>query len=317
MLGRNGHSVTILTRRNDVVNSINNTHRNCSYFADVDLPETVRATSDVKEALENCNYILHCVPVQQSYEYIRNIKDHIPPTVPIISTSKGLHMEKLTYMSDIVPDALGRPDQPMAFLSGPSFAKELMASTPTAVVAASTDIKLAEDVQKLFTSTSFRCYTSNDVLGVEVGGALKNVFAIAAGIVDGLGLGMNSMAALVTRGCHEMTRLAVAMGAQPHTLSGLSGIGDLMLTCFGALSRNRSVGQRLGKGEQIADILASMAEVAEGVATTSAAVKLAQRYGLHLPIVNAVAAILEGRAKPSEAVRELMLLPVGKEYDLI
>ena len=181
------------------------------------------------------------------------------------------------------------------------------------VVVASTSEKLAEEVQILFSSKTLRVYTTTDVVGVEVGGALKNIFAIGAGMVDGMGFGKNSMAALITRGCSEMRKLALAMGAQPETISGLAGIGDLMLTCYGKLSRNRTVGYRLGKGESLEEIMESMSEVAEGVYTTPAAVRLAEKYELDLPIIKAVAAVLAGSIKPLQAVAELMDRPLTKE----
>lgn len=181
------------------------------------------------------------------------------------------------------------------------------------VVVACKDENIAEDVQKLFSNQALRVYTTTDVIGVEVGGALKNIFAIGAGMVDGMGFGKNSMAALITRGCSEMRKLALAMGADPITISGLAGIGDLMLTCYGKLSRNRTVGYRLGKGESLQEIMDSMSEVAEGVYTTPAAVRLAEQYNLDLPIIKAVASVLNGTCNPKGAVIELMNRPLSKE----
>jgi len=316
-LAKNGHNVMILSRNPEVNKSINENHKNSSYLTDSLLPSNITATSDPKEALENADYILHSIPIQVSKEYLENLKQYISPDIPIISSSKGLHSAGLVYMSDLVPTVLGR-DQPMAFISGPSFAKELMQDYPTAVVVASKITQLCEDVQRLFASETLRVYTTDDVIGVQVGGALKNIFAIAAGIIEGLGLGVNTMAALVTRGCSEMCKLAVALGGRPETLSGLSGIGDLMLSCFGALSRNKSVGRRLGQGETLEQIIPTLTEVAEGVATTTAVVKLAdERFPkLELPIIRAVDNVLKGILKPREAVVQLMTLPLTREHDL-
>jgi len=200
-------------------------------------------------------------------------------------------------------------------IQGPTFAKELMSDTPSGLVVAAVDVELANEIAKLFISPLLRAYTSTDVIGVEVAGALKNVFALAAGCATGLGLGLNSKAMLVTRGCSEMTKIALKMGAKAETLAGLSGIGDLMLTCFGSASRNQTVGRRLGEGESLDAILESMGEVAEGVATTPAAVKLAAKFGIQAPIINAVYALLQGKMVPKDLVHQLMTLPTGLESD--
>ena len=215
-------------------------------------------------------------------------------------------------MNDIVPEALQNPEQPFAVLSGPTFAKELVENQPSAAVVASFDEELRLAVQHLFHHRYFRVYTSPDLIAVEVGGALKNVYAIAAGISDGLGFGLNTIAGMVTRGINEMTKLAVALGAQPATLSGLSGIGDLMLTCYGALSRNRTVGLRLGRGETMQQIRATSLEVAEGVATTPAAAQLAKQLDLDCPIIFAVNRALQGE-DPRKLVAELLAREIGEE----
>jgi len=255
---------------------------------------------------------VHSIPVQSSTEFLKSVKDMIPETVPIVSLSKGIHSETLKFMNDVIADALGRK-QPMAFLSGPSFARELMEDQPTGLVLASEDEKLVQDLQSMLASGRLRVYTSTDVIGVEVGGALKNIYAIAAGMAEGMGFKLNTAALLVTRGCSEMRKLATTLGAKPQTLSGLSGIGDLMLTCFGPASRNRSVGVRLGKGEKLADILASMPEVAEGVPTAAAAAKLLVKLKLDLPLSQAVADILAGKFTPQQRLGYLMTLPLMPE----
>lgn len=319
VLARNGHIVTILSRNPSIVESINKSHSNPTFFP----PEITMMTSiqinaiadsdpNLPHVLSDAEFIVHSIPVQGSRDYLKTVAPHVKKTTPIISVSKGLELTTLQRLDEIFPQALD-PEQPTAFLSGPSFAKELLERQPTAVVIASRDQHLAETFQRLFASKWLRVYTASDVVGVEVGGALKNVIAIAAGIAEGLGLGMNSMAALVTRGCSEMKRLAMAMGARPETLAGLSGIGDLMLTCFGSLSRNRTVGVRLGKGETIQQILDSTAEVAEGVPTSAATVQLTEKLGLNLPIFKVVNDVVKGELEPRRAVEILMTLPLGEE----
>jgi len=252
------------------------------------------------------------VPVQQSSSFLRSVAHLIPPTTPLLCLSKGLEVGSCRNMSQIIEDALGRK-QPHAVLSGPTFAVEMMRGLPTAIVAASSDPQLARDVQRLFSSSNLRVNTSADVTGVEVAGALKNVLAIAAGMVEGLELGNNAMAALVAQGCSEIRWLAERLGADPVTLSGLSGVGDIMLTCFVPLSRNRTVGVRLGRGESLEAILASSRQVAEGVATAAAVVVLARRHRVALPVLTAVARILDGEMSPREAVEAVMALPQRPE----
>jgi len=311
LFARNGHNVVLLARDKDVVQSINNDHINCRYLSEYKLHPNISATDDVKTALDGADFILHAVPVQASPKFFETIKDLVPSSAPIVSLSKGIHIETLRFMCDIFNDIFG-PNHPTAYFSGPSFARELMDEQPTAVVVASNDEKLAATLQQMLSSNRIRVYTSTDVKGVEVGGALKNMYAIAAGVCEGMGFKLNTAAALVTRGCSEIRKLAHAMDADHSTLNGLSGIGDLMLTCFGPASRNRSVGVRLGKGEKIEDILASMSEVAEGVATTEAAAILADKYGVDMPLARAVHAILHG-ADCAQEVDKLMHLPLRPE----
>jgi len=294
------------------VESINSSHKNLKYLMEYELPINLDASSDPAEALKDIDVIIHAIPVQASQDFLKSMATLIPANVPIISLSKGIHCDTLQFMFDIINDSLNRK-QPSAFLSGPSFARELMDGQPTGLVIASEDEQLATRLGQLFQSDRTKVYTSTDVIGVEVGGALKNVYAIAAGIAEGLGYKLNTAALLVTRGCAEMKKLAIQRGAKEHTLAGLSGIGDLMLTCFGGASRNRSVGVRLGKGEKIDDILNSMSEVAEGVPTVGAVVKLADRYKLELPLARAVAAVLAGNVDIKQRIDNLMRLPVRPE----
>lgn len=228
--------------------------------------------------------------------------------MPIINTSKGLETSSLRLMSAIIPEALGRASHPYAVVSGPTFAKELMEAWPTGALVASADASLAAAAADLFASPNVRLWTSQDVVGVEVSGALKNVYAIASGMIEGLGLGLNTTSLLVTRAVAEMNRLALALGANSHTLVGLSGIGDLMLTSYGGLSRNRTVGMRLGRGESLTQVMESMSEAAEGVATTPAALALARKHGVSVPIIESVDAVIKGLITPVDALMGLMIL---------
>ncbi|GLJ49575.1 hypothetical protein SUGI_1051470 [Cryptomeria japonica] len=305
--------VNMLVRDSAVCKSINETHINGKYLPNHRLPENIIATTDAKAALQGADFCIHAVPVQFSAAVLKNISEHISPKLPFVSVSKGLELNSLRMMSQIIPQALGNPFQPVVILSGPSFAIELMEKLPTAMVAASKDKDLAIAAQQLLASQYLRISTSSDVTGVEIAGALKNVLAIAAGIVEGMNLGNNCMAAVVAQGCSEIRWLATKMGAKATTLTGVSGTGDIMLTCFVKLSRNRTVGVRLGSGEKLDDILASMNQVAEGVATAGAVIALAQKYHVKLPVLTAVARILDNELTPKKAVFELMNLPQVEE----
>lgn len=306
-------NVTLLLRDPTICQSVNDHHINLKYFPRHQLPKNVTATTDPKVALQDAQYCVHAVPVQSSTAFLHSIAEHVPASLPFLSVSKGLELSTLEMMSQVIPRALGNPRQPVAVISGPSFAIELMDELPTAMVAASRDKELAKACQQLLASRYLRVNTSTDVVGVEMAGALKNVLAIAAGIVEGMQLGNNCMAALVAQGCSEIRWLAEKMGAKSHTLSGLSGSGDIMLTCFVNLSRNRSVGVRLGSGEKLEEILSSMNQVAEGVATAGAVISLAKKYRVQMPILTAVARILDNELTPKTAVMALMSLPQVEE----
>eukprot|EP00746_Dinoflagellata_sp_MGD_P065115 gnl/MRDRNA2_/MRDRNA2_27135_c0_seq1.p1 gnl/MRDRNA2_/MRDRNA2_27135_c0~~gnl/MRDRNA2_/MRDRNA2_27135_c0_seq1.p1 ORF type:complete len:493 (+),score=67.09 gnl/MRDRNA2_/MRDRNA2_27135_c0_seq1:60-1538(+) len=308
VIARNGYSVTLHTRRPEAAESINSMNVN-PLMPEYKLPRSLNSTTSAADALKGASFIVHTIPVQSTEEFLSSLKDLIPTDVPIVSCSKGLHTDTLETMADLVPRVLGRK-QPMSFLSGPTFAQELMSFYPSGVVLASQDAQLAERCAALFNCAAIRVYTSSDVVGVEIGGALKNVYALAAGAIEGLGYGANSVTFLVTRACAEMNVLAVAMGAKSHTMAGLAGVGDLMLTCMGGLSRNKAVGMRVAKGESLESVLEargqSLAGVAEGVATTPAAVKLAKRLNVEVPLINAVATVLEGKGSIPQVVRLLM-----------
>ncbi|XP_024971369.1 glycerol-3-phosphate dehydrogenase [NAD(+)] 2, chloroplastic isoform X1 [Cynara cardunculus var. scolymus] len=305
--------VIMLVRDPQICQSINEKHYNGKYFPDHKLPENVIATMDAKTALTRADFCLHAVPVQFSCSFLEGVADYVEPGLPFISLSKGLELNTLRMMSQIIPQTLRNSRQPYVALSGPSFALELMNKLPTAMVVASKDKKLANTVQQLLASRNLRINTTSDVIGVEIAGALKNVLAIAAGIVEGLNLGNNSMAALVAQGCSEIRWLSTKMGAKSTTISGLSGTGDIMLTCFVSLSRNRTVGVRLGSGETLDDILCSMNQVAEGVSTAGAVIALGQKYNVKMPVLTAVARIIDNELTPQKAVFELMNLPQVEE----
>lgn len=305
--------VILLLRDQGLCDDINLRRRNTRYLPDFDLPSNIRATTDAREAILGAQFAVHAVPVQSTRAFLISIKDLLPSNVPIISVSKGLEMGSGHTMSELIPSALDRR-QPCVFLSGPSFAREVVEGKPTSLVAACRDENLARTVQELFASPIMRVNTSGDVMGVEICGALKNVLAIAAGIVEGLDLGNNAMAGLIAQGCKEIRWLCEKLGAKPTTVSGLAGLGDIMLTCYGSLSRNRAVGIRLGRGEKIRDILASSKQVAEGVATAGVVVSLARKYRVSLPVLTAVAQVLDSNLTPSEAVNAIMNLPQIEEH---
>eukprot|EP00903_Cladosiphon_okamuranus_P006247 g6131.t1 len=321
VLARNEIPTTLLVRTDSVAEHVNEHHEHPSYLKGITLPPHIVATADPKEALSDATFIIHAVPVQYTRKFLENVVQHMPAGTPILSVSKGIETSSLMLMNDILKDMCGA-ERSYAFLSGPSFAREIAMNQATAVVIASDDSCLANDMAKLLSSPTFRCFTSKDVIGVEVGGAVKNVIALAAGMCEGLGLGTNAMAGLVTRGCGEMRRLAIILGGKSHTLSGLSGVGDTFGTCFGPLSRNRNFGIRLGKGESMEEILASSTEVAEGVDTALALADLIRktdksyRIDLKYAIIFGVAEILKGTRSPKEGLEDLMTMPLKAEmYD--
>ena len=315
VLADNGHDVVLWAREPEVVESINREHENVSFLPGLPLPEGLRATGDLWEAVSSGEILVNVVPSQFVRSVWSEVGDAVADDALVVSASKGIETRTLERMDEVMADVL--PESVMArftVLSGPSFAKEVAERAPTLVVAASRDPAAAERVQHLFQNRYFRVYTNPDVIGVELGGALKNVMALAAGVAAGLGFGHNTLAALITRGLAEMTRLGVAMGARRETFSGLAGMGDLVLTCTGDLSRNRTVGFRIGQGERPEEILGDMRSVAEGVKTVQAVTALAARHGVEMPISNEVYAMLmEGRA-PREALDNLMSRAPKEEH---
>ncbi len=308
VLQGNGHRVSLWSHERDVVDAVAASGENGIYLPGVPIPPELRVTTDLEEALAEAQVVISVSPAQFVRQVMSRAAPHLRTDVLVVSASKGIEIDTRLRMDQVLAELL--PEETMgrfSVLSGPSFALEVARQVPTAVVVASRSRDARLEVQGLFTSERFRVYTNPDVVGVELGGAVKNVIALAAGVAAGLGFGHNTLAALITRGLAEITRLGQAMGAERGTFSGLAGMGDLVLTCTGELSRNRTVGTRLGRGERLEEILADMRAVAEGVRTAPAVRALARDHGVEMPIVEEVNAILEGARTPLEAVGRLML----------
>ena len=306
-LGRKGYPVKIWAYEREVAESIRLRHENELYLPGIKIPLDVSATADLGACLAGSKIVVMAAPSHVYRTLVEKMLPNLKPEMIFVSATKGIESECLMRMSEVIQTTVSpRFAARVCVLSGPSFAREVALGDPTAVVVASEDRDAATLVQAEFSSATFRLYTSSDVIGVEMGGAVKNVIAIAAGVIQGLGLGHNPTAALITRGLAEMARLACACGARRETLAGLAGLGDLALTCTGDLSRNRRVGIELGKGNRLSDIVSSMRMVAEGVKTTKATVALAEKYGVEVPITWQVNRILEGEVSPRMAIRELM-----------
>jgi glycerol-3-phosphate dehydrogenase (NAD(P)+) len=318
VLADKGDEVAVYCRRADLVDQINREHVNGKYLPSAKLPGTLTASVDPEEVLDRASMVVFVAPSHATREVARLVARKVPVDCPIVSATKGIENESLTFVDEILAAELpGATHRHFTFLSGPSFAKELAAELPTGVVIASTDDRMREHVMKRFHAPYMRTYASRDVPGVECGGAIKNVIAIAAGAADGLGFGHNTRAMLITRGLAEMVKLSLARGGEAITLAGLAGMGDLVLTCTGDLSRNRTVGLELGKGRKLAEIVAGLGHVAEGVKTTKSAYDLSKRLGIELPIVSEVYRVLYEDKPVREAVRDLMSRELSAEFDSI
>jgi glycerol-3-phosphate dehydrogenase (NAD(P)+) len=291
----------------DLAERLRVTRENDVYLPELRVPEHVEIGTDLRAALDDAEIVLGVIPSRHARALYTQMLPHLAPSMIFASATKGLEDGTLLRMSDVLDEVVGPRFAPrIAVLSGPTFAREVARGEPTALVVASTDSETANRVQTAFSGPTFRLYTSADPVGVEIGGALKNVIAIAAGVVEGLGLGSNTMAALITRGLAEITRLAVVMGGQPRTLAGLAGLGDLVLTCEGELSRNRRVGTELARGRTLSEITSSTPMIAEGVETCAAAVALGAKFGVDLPIIQQMHAVLHHSKPPRAAIRDLM-----------
>jgi glycerol-3-phosphate dehydrogenase (NAD(P)+) len=311
---RAGHNVRLWSRNDVVTSSINEQHVNSRYLSSASIPDSVIATGDIEAALQDASLVLLAVPSHAARETLLALSPHLHEAAIIVNVAKGIEIESGKRISEIAKDVV-TGTHPFVTLSGPSFAKEVVAGHPTAIVAASKDSVAARAVQNEMSFENLRIYTNADIVGTEIGGSVKNVMAIAAGMTAGLGFGANSVAALITRGLAEITRLARREGAQMETLMGLAGLGDLVLTCTGNLSRNRFVGEELGKGRTLAEITAELSEVAEGINTARAVKKLADRAGLEMPITNEVNAVLYDGKPARDAVAELMSRPLREEIN--
>jgi glycerol-3-phosphate dehydrogenase (NAD(P)+) len=308
------HEISLWVRDATLADSIRRDGENKTYLPGHKLPETVQITHDPAITLANAEMVIGAIPAAHARGVYRRILPQLSRSTPIVSATKGLEPATHARMSEVISQVVSPEFLPrIAVLSGPSFAAEAAAGQPTAVVLSSADVALVDGLQEELAAPSFRLYTNDDVLGVELAGAMKNVIAIAAGVCQGLGLGSNPLAALITRGLAEMTRLVVALGGRQETLSGLAGLGDLVLTCTGSLSRNRHVGIELGKGRALAEILEGMKMVAEGVGTAGALLALAREEAIELPITEQVDAILHQGRLPLEAIRNIMERSLKRE----
>ena len=321
VLGRKGsHQVRLWAYEKQVCESILQQRINLPFLPGERIPESVSPTNSLQQALDGAEIVVSVMPSHHCRRLFQSMRPYLSPGMLFVSATKGLEEGSLLPMTEVITQVLGEANlfRPrLGALSGPSFAKEVARGDPTAVAIASQDEDLARTAQAAFSDPAFRVYTNDDVVGVELGGALKNVVAIAAGVCDGLGLGHNSVAALITRGLAEITRLVIACGGRQETMAGLAGLGDLVLTCTGGLSRNRSVGVELGRGRRLDEIIAGMhGMVAEGVLTTNAAIGLARKRRVEMPITEQMHAILHNGKSPSEAIRELMTRTAKSETGL-
>jgi glycerol-3-phosphate dehydrogenase (NAD(P)+) len=311
---RSGHEVQLWSRNEEVVESINRDRVNSVYLTDTPVPSGVRATGDITGVAAGADMVILAAPSHATRGLLTSLVPSLQSEMIVVSATKGIEIETGKRISQVVSDIVPEPIRSrFVCLSGPSFAKEVVDRHPTAVVAASHDSAAARVVQSELSFDNLRIYTNNDVIGTEIGGSVKNVMAIAAGMVDGLGFGSNSIAALITRGLAEMTRLGLTEGARLETLMGLAGLGDLVLTCTGSLSRNRFVGHELGRGRTLEEISGGMHEIAEGVKTTLAVKRLADRLGVEMPITNEVHAVLYEKKSARDATDELMTRPLKDE----
>lgn len=307
LLAKQGHSVMLWAYEQDLVERMQQTHMNDLYLPSFTLDDNLSFTSDLVEAVSGREMLLLVSPSQVLRSVLKEAEPHIATDTLLVSAAKGVENSTLMIMSEVIEEVLpAEKCQRIAYLSGPTFAREVAAEIPTALTVAAASQEVAVFVQELFSCDYFRLYRQDDVIGVELGGALKNVIALAAGVCDGLGYGYNTRAAVITRGLEEMTRIGLAKGAKRTTFSGLAGMGDLVLTCTGDLSRNRTVGLEIGRGRKLAEILKGMKMVAEGVKTTLSAYQLAQKLGVEVPIIEQMYLILNEDKDPRTAVRDLM-----------
>lgn len=315
LLAKKGDRVRLWAYEKELVREINNGRENGLFLPGIRLSPRIECTADLSEAITGADFVLYVTPSQVTREVVRKSLPDLGKNTTIVSASKGIETTTLSLMSQIFSEELSEEQyKRFGVLSGPSFAREVAAEMPTAVAVAAKNNDVASQIQQQFTTPYFRVYTNSDLIGVELGGAIKNVIAIAAGIADGLGFGYNTRAALITRGLAEITRLGTKMGAEAATFAGLAGMGDLVLTCTGDLSRNRTVGIKLGKGRSLSEILQEMVMIAEGVKTTESTHQLALRLGVEMPITAKVFEVLYGGKPARQGVMELMTRDLKAEH---
>jgi glycerol-3-phosphate dehydrogenase (NAD(P)+) len=312
-LAAQNRPTVLWARRKELADEIASVHTNQGYLADRALPEALDATASLEEAVVGADLVVMGVPSHGFREVLAELAPFVADGVPVISLTKGVEQDSLKRMTEVIADEL--PGHPAGVLTGPNLAKEVLDGFPAATVVAFENESLCTDLRPLFATPSFRVYTNYDVVGCEVAGALKNVMAIAAGIADGLGFGDNTKATLMTRGLNELTRLGIALGGQPLTFSGLAGMGDLVATCMSRQSRNRHVGEQLGKGRTIEEIISEMNMVAEGVKTSRAVVGLASSVNVEMPIAEEITAVIDGKQTVAEALQRLMERDAGHELE--
>ena len=305
-------STMLWARRNELADQIATRHENSDYLPGITLVESLKCSSQLKDVVANASIVMMAVPSNGFRDVATQVAKYIDAQVPIVSLAKGLERDSLKRMSEVVRELM--PQNVVAVLTGPNLAHEIMAGQPGATVVACSDEQIAKQIQKTVSSPTLRVYTNDDVVGCEIAGVIKNVIAIAAGIVEGMGFGDNSKATLITRGVAEMSRLGVALGANPNTFMGLAGLGDVVATCASAKSRNTAVGVRLGRGESIATITQSMSMVAEGVRSSLSVLQLAQRCNIEMPITEQVAAVCEGKTNAQDALVQLMARASKSEF---
>ena len=316
LLGTKGYAIDFWVFEEEVRAQILTFRENRIFLPGIPLSERLHPTGDLRQAVMGKDLVLMVVPSHLMRAVSQRMSSHVPDKALIVSASKGIENQTLLTMSGVLSQTLAQiPDTHIAALSGPSFAREVARQSPTVVTVASKNSATASLVQQIFATPAFRVYTHDDVIGVELGGAVKNVIAIAAGIIDGLGLGLNTRAALITRGLAEIRRLGLKLGANPHTFSGLAGVGDLVLTCTGDLSRNHTVGKKIGEGRNLPDILSETRTIAEGIKTAESVYNLSTKLGVEMPISHAVYHILYGGLSPEEAVYQLMTRDLKQEID--
>lgn len=303
----------IWARRADTADEINREHRNGAYLGDLPLHPALRATASLEAAVADCDVLVLGVPSHSMRATLKAASQWVRPWVPVVSLAKGLEEGTLLRMTQVIAEEL--PGHPAGLLAGPNIAREVLQGMAAAAVIAMADPDVARSVRALFGTRVFRVYTNTDVVGCELGGPLKNVIAISAGMADGLGVGVNTRAAVITRGLAELTRFGVALGGRPETFAGLTGLGDLMATCMSPLSRNRQVGEQLAKGRSTAEIVASMNMVAEGIKTSPVVIQLATRHALTMPIATEVDAVVRGERSAAQAFRGLRQMAPGFESD--